>query len=858
MKRKSKSQILNIVFCFCMQIVMCTIGAQTVAVNASIEYQTIRGFGGMNHTGWRPDLNEDVREKCFGNDPGEIGMTILRLHVDPDSNKFFRSVPTAQYAYNKGAIVFASPWNPPSDLTGTNASNERKLLYENYNAYVNHLNSFISFMNDSGVPLYAISVQNEPDIEENWTSWTSNEILTFLRENAQDINTKVMAPESFHFASEYNNPILNDSVANSHFDILAGHIYGGGIEDIPLARKKGKEIWMTEHLLGSNDILDNNWNLAIKFAKEINDCMQANFSAYVWWYIQRFYGLISKDGNITDKGYVMSQYTKFIRPGAVRVDAKVESVSNVEISAYKTDTSFVIVAINLNNDDVSLNFNIQNNTIDSLTQFTSSAIKKVVNEGTIPFSNGSYTATIDARSIATFTSYAGNGGKFGNIAPVAKAGADVNVNDNDLNGFETIILDAIASYDSDGEIKNYSWSVGKRGSMSLDKLQISSDSICEVDFDIGEHEVVLSITDNDGATHSDTLQVVVNSMLNTNLWFEAECTKVGENWDIIADEDASNGVYVTVKSGTENVSEPTNNNDYLLYNFNVTEGGRYKVWARVIAPSANDDSYWVKMDDGEWTNWNNIPTGTNWHWDDVHGYANNDSTLSYDLDTGSHTLTLCFREDGALLDKIFISNNGTIPGNIGELAGNCINNIVPVANAGANQNVMETGTGKANVILDGSLSSDDDGTIISYIWTVNDNEIAKGSNPAVDLNVGTHEITLTVVDNAGGISNDAVIIIVTQNTNILSSFDNSDFDLNIYPNPFSDIIYISYSLNETEFVKIELVDVAGRLISTYINNHVNSEKNIININTNAMASGVYYLKFKVGDEFYKCSIIFKK
>jgi glucuronoarabinoxylan endo-1,4-beta-xylanase len=66
----------------------------------------------------------------------------------------------------------------------------------------------------------------------------------------------------------------------------------------------------------------NTWSLAMVMADEINTCMDARMSAWVYWYIRRFYGLIDDSGNITDKGYVLSQFSKFIRPGAHRVAGK--------------------------------------------------------------------------------------------------------------------------------------------------------------------------------------------------------------------------------------------------------------------------------------------------------------------------------------------------------------------------------------------------------------------------------------------------------------------------------------------------------------------------------------------------------
>lgn len=648
---------------FLFVLVICSgrVFAQEVTIDLSKEYQTIKGFGGMNFTTWVKDLNDDSRAKAFGNAPGEMGLSILRIHLDPDSSRFNLELPTALYAIQKGASVFATPWNAPDAVLDKTATQSR-VDPAKYGQYVDHLNSFSTYMYDNGAPLYAISVQNEPDYGE-WTRWTSDEMLNFMRNYAQDINGRVIAPESFQFRRVFTDPILKDSIANSHFDIVGGHIYGGGLFDYPLAREKGKEVWMTEHLLGSNENETNDWNLALTVGKEINDCMKANFNAYVWWYIRRFYGLITDDGNITDKGYVISQYAKFVRPGAVRVDASVASASLVDVTAYKTDTSFVMVVVNRNNKSVELNFNIANGNFEKLTQFTSSETKKVANDGEVAAPSGQFKAIVEPKSITTFTTYAGNGGKLGNAKPVAFAGDDLLIDDVEGLGSAEIIFDGSQSTDADGIISNYSW--------SLNGQQVAWEAKSNLKIAIGKYDLVLTVTDNDGATATDTLHVEFSSSKSTEIWLESECGTVGSSWQKLSDVDASNDSYIVTTDGVQSTaSASTNPNDLLVYNFTTTESGSFKVWGRVITPSANDDSYWVKVDESDWVMWNSIPSGTTWHWDDVHNQSN-DNPVFYELQPGDHTLTVCMREDGAKLDKILIANTGITPANMGGDATGC-------------------------------------------------------------------------------------------------------------------------------------------------------------------------------------------
>lgn len=75
----------------------------------------------------------------------------------------------------------------------------------------------------------------------------------------------------------------------------------------------------------------------------------------------------------------------------------------------------------------------------------------------------------------------------------------------------------------------------------------------------------------------------------------------------------------------------------------------------------------------------------------------------------------------------------------------------PVANAGPDQSVPDTDALPGELVqLDGSASTDADGTIVSYVWSdASGNQLATGATPTVALPDGTSVITLTVTDDCG-------------------------------------------------------------------------------------------------------------
>ncbi|WP_335987539.1 cellulose binding domain-containing protein [Glycomyces sp. MUSA5-2] len=387
----------------------------SVTIDPSAARQTIRGFGGMNHTPWIGDLTAAQRETAFGNGAGQLGFSLLRIPIDETRSNWAREVATARRAIELGAAVFASPWNPPMSMTES-FSGGKRLRYDQYGAYAQYLNEFDAFMGSNGVDLHAVSVQNEPDYAHDWTAWTPAEMLRFTRENAGSINTRVIAPESFQYRKVLSDPILNDAQALANMDILGAHLYGTQVRDFPYPlyqqKSAGKELWMTEvYYPNSTDSADL-WPGALDVGQHLHHAMvDGQFQAYVWWYIRRSYGPMREDGQMSKRGANMAHFSKFVRPGHVRIDATPNPQANVYVSAYRgADAQIAIVAINKGASSVNLPFTIRNSTASSVSSWVTDGSRSLQAQNAIGVSAGSFTAPLPARSITTFVTAIGGGG----------------------------------------------------------------------------------------------------------------------------------------------------------------------------------------------------------------------------------------------------------------------------------------------------------------------------------------------------------------------------------------------------------------------------------------------------------------
>lgn len=407
-----------------------TKAADAVVIDTTTEYQTIRGFGGINHPEWTgQDMTDSQRQTAFGNGTDELGLTILRIFVNPDKNQWNKAVPTAKYASENGVTVFASPWEPPSNLAESGGSNGKlHIPKSNYGAYAQHLNDFGTYMKNNGVDLYSISVQNEPDYASEWTYWSTDETVDFIANYGDKItSTRLMSPESFQYAplnaswvkdggKKFYQKIMANSKAFANCDVFGTHMYGTTRDwmDYPELENCGKEIWMTEVYVPNSDADSaNRWPEALQVSENIHNALViGNMSVYTWWYIRRSYGLMDENGAITKRGYNMAQYSKFVRPGDIRIEATEQPAKDVFVSAYKNDDNQVtIVAVNKSTEGYAQLFSIgSGENIVNVDRYRTSANENIALTKNLEYTGGSFYAQLPAESVSTFVvSLEGNG-----------------------------------------------------------------------------------------------------------------------------------------------------------------------------------------------------------------------------------------------------------------------------------------------------------------------------------------------------------------------------------------------------------------------------------------------------------------
>jgi len=101
---------------------------------------------------------------------------------------------------------------------------------------------------------------------------------------------------------------------------------------------------------------------------------------------------------------VLGNYSRFVRPGYVRVSTTGTAPSGVLLSAYKNpaDGTVAVVAINSNTSDTPVSVYVSGSVPCTITPWVTSAADNLASKAPITVSNARFTATLAAQSVTTF------------------------------------------------------------------------------------------------------------------------------------------------------------------------------------------------------------------------------------------------------------------------------------------------------------------------------------------------------------------------------------------------------------------------------------------------------------------------
>jgi hypothetical protein len=120
--------------------------------------------------------------------------------------------------------------------------------------------------------------------------------------------------------------------------------------------------------------------------------------------------------------------------------------------------------------------------------------------------------------------------------------------------------------------------------------------------------------------------------------------------------DPEGGDHILVAPGNNSLSSAPSTG-YARWDFKTGSTFTLKFWGKIVAPSPDNDSFWVRMDHGTWIKWNNLVPGPGCEWDDLHNSDAGGALVNFTIGAGVHALEIAYREEGTELDRLLITND---------------------------------------------------------------------------------------------------------------------------------------------------------------------------------------------------------
>ena len=434
-------------------------GSETITVNPTTTYQSMTGFGASltDSSAWlianSPQRNA-IMTKLFDPNQG-IGLDFLRQPIgasdfslstysyddmpagqtDPTLANFSIAhdesyiIPLLQQALqlNPSTTVMATPWSPPGWMKTSGSMVGGTLNTADYQAYANYLVKFLQAYQAQGVPVSLLTAQNEPEYSPTnypGSTLTASQEATLIGTylgpaiKAAGLSTKILAYDHNWNDTSFPETILSNPTAAQYVSGVAWHCYAGdpsaqttvhdaypntdtyftecsGTQSADTADTFSDSLdWQTENLI--IDATRNwaksvvTWNMALNPSggpsMNCTDCtgvVTVNNTAGTAAYNAEY--------------YVLGQASKFVKPGAVRIDSNTFGSGDVEDVAFQNpDGSDALVVLNSDTANAHT-FNVSEN-------------------------GQAFTYTLPAKAVATFTWTPGSssgGGSGGAINPTA-------------------------------------------------------------------------------------------------------------------------------------------------------------------------------------------------------------------------------------------------------------------------------------------------------------------------------------------------------------------------------------------------------------------------------------------------------
>ncbi len=394
---------------------------KSVFVNPHKSFQTFLGIGGAITDASAEvfaQLPENKQQELLNAyyTPGGIGYSLLRVSIhsadfgsgsftyvsdkDPDLPTFsidhdrqFR-LPMVHRAIETAGgklTTYASPWSPPAFMKSNNSMLKGgHLLPQFYQPWANYYVRFIEAYEKEGIPIWGITIQNEPMAVQRWESciYTAEQERDFLknylgptlRDAGMGDKKIIVWDHNRDLIFDRANVILNDPEAAQYVWGIGFHWYENWSGGAPKYEnlQKVQEAFPSQNLLfteGCNEAFDaekyQHWPNAERYGESmINDFNRGTVGWTDWNILLDQNGGPNHVGNYcfapihadtrtgeliyTPAYYYIGHFSKFVHPGAKRISTA-PSISFLQSTTFQNPNGEMVTVV-MNDTDQALDY----------------------------------------------------------------------------------------------------------------------------------------------------------------------------------------------------------------------------------------------------------------------------------------------------------------------------------------------------------------------------------------------------------------------------------------------------------------------------------------------------------------------
>ena len=363
---------------------------------------------GANYSLTRTHINScDFSLSNYSYAPIEGDTLLENFDISPDRDDIIPMIKEAQKASKEGFKIISSPWTAPPWMKDNNKWTAGSLLPDFWNTWALYFSKYITEYKKEGIDIWGITVENEPlgnggqwesmhFTPEQMVDFTNNFLGPKLESDGHDVKIYGYDQNRDHLG-DWVETMFKDEASSKYFYGTAVHWYSSTVDWLPEALQHAHEVAPDKHLLHSEACVDaevphwqddqwywskeaTDWGYdwapeehkkdhpkyvpVYRYARDIIGTLNNWVEGWIDWNM-----VLDRQGGpnwaknwcnapvIVDPSadevyytplyYTMAHFSKFIRPGAVRIGYELNNEELMATAVENPDGTFALVILNM-------------------------------------------------------------------------------------------------------------------------------------------------------------------------------------------------------------------------------------------------------------------------------------------------------------------------------------------------------------------------------------------------------------------------------------------------------------------------------------------------------------------------------